>query len=95
MENREEMQKHLTSYLNKDQFNFFSDNLKVVNNRMVEQSLLIDEIENKLIEINKNRKNRRKQNDDKMKNIFIQGITGDASNTRKVEDSSTNITNKL
>lgn len=62
---------------------------------MVEQSLLIDEIENKLIEINKNRKNRRKQNDEKMKNIFKEGAISEADGFagRKIDDNTTKITN--
>ena len=50
---------------------------------MQEYSIIIDEIETKLIEINKHRKERRKQNDANLKNLFKSQFAGVG---RKVED---------
>ena len=83
---------HLASYLNKDQYNFFKDSLEIINGRMIDYSIQIDEIESKLIEINKNRKQRRKQNDANLKNMFKQGFSGPG---RKVSDQTTKITDQL
>lgn len=54
-----EEQKHLSSYLNRDQFNYFHENLNEMNKKMTDHSIKIDEIENKLILIFKKRKQRR------------------------------------
>jgi len=45
----------MASYVNKDQYLFFNENLKTMIEKMSEHSFLVDEIEKKLIQINKKR----------------------------------------
>ena len=67
-EKRKEQNKHIQSYLNDQQFDYFSDNLGNLFKDMSEQTNQVDEIENRLIQIAKKRKvNKEHQKDKRIK----------------------------
>lgn len=59
LERQQEAEAHLTSYINKDQFNVLYESILDINTKIQEHSEIVDEIEIKLQEVNRRRKNRR------------------------------------
>lgn len=47
---------HITSYINKDQFNVLYESILDINKKIIDHSEVVDEIEKKLLEVNKKRK---------------------------------------
>ena len=62
VERQQEAEAHLTSYINKDQFNVLYESILDINTKIQEHSEIVDEIEIKLQEVNRRRKNRREIN---------------------------------
>ena len=58
-ERLQEEQSHLTSYINRDQFFYFKDELAEIFQKISEHSILVDDIEAKLIRINSKRQRRK------------------------------------
>ena len=59
VERQQEAEAHLTSYINKDQFNVLYESILDINTKIQEHSEIVDEIEIKLQDVNRRRKNRR------------------------------------
>lgn len=52
---------HITSYINKDQFNVLYESILDINKKIIDHSEVVDEIEKKLLEVNKKRKIRQEK----------------------------------
>jgi hypothetical protein len=52
---------HITSYINKDQFNTLYESILDINKKIIDHSEVVDEIEKKLLEVNKKRKVRQEK----------------------------------
>ena len=76
---KQQEQDHLTSYINKDQFNFFYDVLKDMNSKMSSHNNVIDEIENKLLDINRKRQKRRVEKNNSTLLTVFKGSTNQIS----------------
>lgn len=59
-EYQERMNAHLSQYINREQFEYFDENLKEINQKISEHSEQVDAIELKLLAIQKARQHRRK-----------------------------------
>jgi len=53
---KEAEEAHITSYINKDQFNLLYESILDINKKIIDHSEVVDEIEKKLLEVNKKRK---------------------------------------
>lgn len=54
-----EAEAHLTSYINRDQFNHLYESILDINKKITDHSESVDDIEKKLLEVNKKRRNRK------------------------------------
>lgn len=57
-EKRKEAEAHLTSYINRDQFNMLFEAINDINSKITTHSELVDGLEMKLLDVNKKRKDR-------------------------------------
>lgn len=73
---KEAEEAHITSYINKDQFNLLYESILDINKKIIDHSEVVDEIEKKLLEVNKKRKIRqeKKQHDEKQRAMEILNI---------------------
>ena len=53
---REKEEANTTSYINKEQFNNLYENILDINKKIIDHSDIVDEIEKKLLDVNKRRK---------------------------------------
>ena len=56
LEKQKEADSHLTSYISRDQFNYLYGQIIDINDKISEHSLSVDDLERKLLEVNKKRK---------------------------------------
>lgn len=73
---KEAEEAHITSYINKDQFNTLYESILDINKKIIDHSEVVDEIEKKLLEVNKKRKVRqeKRQSDEKQRAMEILNI---------------------
>lgn len=62
LQKQQEAESHLTSYINRDQFNILYESILDINRKITDHSETVDTIEKKLLEVNKKRKNRKLKN---------------------------------
>lgn len=67
LKKKEAEEAHITSYINKEQFNTLYESILDINKKIIDHSEVVDEIEKKLLDVNKKRKVRqeKKLEDDK------------------------------
>jgi hypothetical protein len=56
LKDKEDSEAHITSYINKEQFNTLYENILDINKKIIDHSDVVDEIEKKLLDVNKKRK---------------------------------------
>ena len=73
---KEAEEAHITSYINKDQFSTLYESILDINKKIIDHSEVVDEIEKKLLEVNKKRKVRqeKRQSDEKQRAMEILNI---------------------
>jgi len=61
IEKQKEAEAHLTSYINRDQFNILFDSIVDINKKISSHSETVDELERKLLDVNRKRKIRKEK----------------------------------
>jgi len=57
-ERQKENEAHLTSYINREQFNMLYESIDEINKKITDHSVVVDELEQKLLQVNRKRRER-------------------------------------